>query len=750
MLTHHAAPSRRRPTSPGRWLALAVWSALLLLAGCDNNPHPRGSERTNTLFTAFQERSPRYLDPTASYSNNETPVTYQVYEPLYGYHYLKRPYTLIPKTAQAVTPPHYLDKDGRPLPDDVPGEQVAESVYDIPIRPGILYAPHPAFAKDGQGRYLYHDLTAAQTEGKRSPFDFAELGTRELVADDFVYALKRHTTPRIEAPIYGIFSEYVLGLKEYSEQVRREDAKLRNGLAPSALDKPFLDFRQWPLAGAQALDAHTLRIRLKGKYPQWKYWMAMTFMAPVPWEADKFYAQPGMAKNGLQLQRWPVGTGPYMLKTYEQDRRHVLVRNPNYRDDPYPCEGEPQDEARGLLADCGRPMPFIDTVEFDNEKEKVPFKTKFAQGYLDVPEIERVDWGPDFLADMNDSDAVRQRFTERGFQFPQAIDLSIWYLGFNMQDPVVGWGDTAAQRAKNRKLRQAISIAIDWEEGYGRVFLNKAGEAAHGPLPAGLFGSRHGTAGGYNPVTHRLVNGQAVRRSVDEARALLAEAGYPDGRDEDTGQPLVLNYDFQRAPTPEIKSELDWMIRQFAKLGIQLEVRATDYNQYQDKVLKGRHQIYWAGWLADYPDAENFLFLLYGPNAKSKHEGENISNYENPEYDRRYKQLQLLEDGPAKQKLIDEMVDILRKDAPWSFGYHPYAAGAYQAWVHNGKPSIMVRDMLRFHRLDTDLRTRRLHEWNRPIAWPLAWMAVAGLLLALLALHGYRRRERATALSGKD
>ena len=179
-----------------------------------------------------------------------------------------------------------------------------------------------------------------------------------------------------------------------------------------------------------------------------------------------------------------------MLTEYVQDRRHVMQRNPHFRGEPYPCEGAPCDKEAGLLADCGKTMPFIDTIVTTNEREKVPHKAKFVQGYLDVPEIERVDWGVEFLADMNDSDAVRQRFDERGFQFPKTVDLSLWYLGFNMLDPVVGWGDTPAQRVRNRKLRQALSIAIDWEEGYGRVFLNKAGEAAHGPLPAGLFGSR--------------------------------------------------------------------------------------------------------------------------------------------------------------------------------------------------------------------------------------------------------------------
>jgi len=244
-------------------------------------------------------------------------------------------------------------------------------------------------------------------------------------------------------------------------------------------------------------------------------------------------------------------------------------------------------------------------------------------------------------------------------------------------------------------------------------------------------------------------DGKVVRRSIDEAKRLIAEAGFPDGRDAETGRPLVLNYDFQRAPTPEIKAELDWTIRQFAKLGVQLEIRATDFNQYQEKTLRGKHQIFFGGWVADYPDAENFLFLLYGPNAKSKHEGENVANYESPAFDKRFKQLQLLDDGPAKQKVIDEMVAIVREDAPWMFGYHPYAAGAYAPWVFNGKPGVMGRDMVRYHRIDPAMRAARQHEWNRPVWWPLVLAAAGAVAVAVLAWRAWRRREAAVALAGE-
>ncbi len=741
-------PDPNRSVTSSRRRAWGLASAALMLvatlAGCDNSPLPIGGPESNTLYTAMIENTPRHLDPTASYWSNDTPVTYQVYEPLYGYHYLKRPFTLVPKTATEVVKPQYLDKDGQPLPPDAPGDSVAESVYELRIKPGIVFQPHPAFAKDEQGRYRYHAMPPGGLGSHRTPQDFEHSGTRELVAEDFVYALKRHATTRITTPIAGIFAEYVLGLKEYMALVKAEDAKLRQGLDPASLDKPFLDFRRWPLAGASAPEKHLLRIRIKGKYPQWNYWMSMTFLAPIPWEADAFYAQPGMAERSLTLDRWPVGTGPYMLTEYVQDRRMTMKRNPNYRGEPYPCEGMPGDKEAGLLDDCGKKTPFIDTIVSTVEKEGVPMKGKFRQGYYDIEVFERTDTGMDYVVEMQDSEEVRAEYLAKGFRLPKFSDITSWLIGFNMLDPVIGQGDTPEQQAKNRKLRQAISIAIDWEE-YSKVFPKKGGETAMGPLPGGIFGSRHGTVQGVNPVTHRAAGGQLVRRPIEDARKLLVEAGYPDGRDAKSGRPLVINYDYYALPTPERKAEIDWVVKQFAKLGIQLEVRATDNNQFQDKVRKGKHQVYWLGWLADYPDAENFLFLLYGPNGKTRSDGENTSNYENAEYDALFAKLKLMDDGPEKQQIIDRMNEIVQQDAPWSFGYFPYSSAAVQGWLHNARPTVLIRDPGRYMRLDTATRVAKLREWNRPVWWPVGLGLLVLAAVLWFAVRSFRLRERSTA-----
>jgi ABC-type transport system substrate-binding protein len=177
-----------------RLSVLLLAAFLATLAGCNNNPQASDVAASNTLTSAVIESSPRHLDPTASYWSNDTPYTYQIYEPLYGYHYLKRPFELVPKAASAVVKPTFIGKDGKPLPEDVAGELVVESVYDIPIKQGIKYQPHPAFAQLPNGSYAYHAMKPGELGKRRTPLEFEQSGTRELVAEDFVYALKRHHT----------------------------------------------------------------------------------------------------------------------------------------------------------------------------------------------------------------------------------------------------------------------------------------------------------------------------------------------------------------------------------------------------------------------------------------------------------------------------------------------------------------------------------------------------------------------------
>jgi ABC-type transport system substrate-binding protein len=246
------------------------------------------------------------------------------------------------------------------------------------------------------------------------------------------------------------------------------------------------------------------------------------------------------------------------------------------------------------------------------------------------------------------------------------------------------------------------------------------------------------------PVVDDWVGGRPQRKSIGVALRRLAEAGFPDGRDAKTGQPLVLHLDtVQRGPGD--KPRLDWYRRQFAKLNIQLEIRATDWNRFQEKVRTGNTQLFFLGWNADYPDPENFMFLLNGPQARAKTGGENAANYQNPEYDRLFEQMKNMDDGPERQALIDRMLAIARHDAPWVFGYHPKDYGLAHEWVGNVKPNQMARNGLKFHRLDTGLRERRRAEWNHPAVVPLAILAALAAAAAAGGMVAYRRREARSA-----
>lgn len=710
-------------------------SLVVLLSACSDNPwnspYPAADAGKNTLYSAFSER-PKHLDPVQSYSSNEILLTAQIYEPPLQYHYLKRPYTLIPATTAKMPVAQYFDKNGANLPDGVDAAQIAYTIYEISIKPGIRYQPHPAFAKNEQGRFLYHDLTAEDLAKVYKLADFPHTGTRELTAEDYVFEIKRLAHPRLHSPILGLMSDYIVGLKEYSATLKTA-AEAQAGQEGS---DAYLDLNSYSLEGAQVVDTYTYRIKIKGKYPQFMYWLAMPFFAPVPWEAERFYTQQGLAKKNITLDWYPVGTGPYMLTENDPNRVMILERNPNFHGETYPSEGMQRDEKAGLLVDAGKPLPFIDRVIFSRDKESIPRWNKFLQGYYDASGIGSDSFDQAVQLTGQGEATVTEAMKAQGIRLETEVATSTYYMGFNMLDPVVGGPSQSA-----RKLRQAISIAVDYEE-YVSIFANGRGIPAQGPIAPGISGHRDGKEG-INPVVYDWLNERPQRKPIAVAKALLAEAGYPNGMDAKTGAPLVLYFDVT-ARGADDKSSLDWMRKQFQKINIQLVVRSTDYNRFQDKIRKGNAQIFEWGWNADYPDPENFLILLSGAERKVDNDGQNAANYNNPEYNHLFEQMKNMEDSLERRQIIDHMVKILRHDAPWLWGYHPKDYGLYHAWYGNVKPNKLSNNNIKYFRIDGSLREQKRREWNEPVLWPIAlglMVLVASLVPAVIA---YRRRERGT------
>ncbi|WP_206198518.1 ABC transporter substrate-binding protein [Zoogloea dura] len=699
-----------------------------VLAGCGqvwNDPYPAAERGRSILYSAFTQR-PKHLDPVQSYSEDEATFLYQIYEPPLQYHYLKRPFQLAPGTVESMPVLRQYDQEGRLLPEGGDPARVARSEYEIRIRPGIRYQPHPAFAQGSDGKPLYLDLKAGDVADKRTLADFPQTGTRELTAEDYVYQIKRLAHPRLHSPVLELMGDYIIGLKALHQRLQDDD-KARGGQA-------WIDLRKYSMEGVELVDRYTYRIRLKGAYPQFPYWLAMPFFAPVPHEADRFFAQPGMAERNLTLDGWPIGTGPYMLQENNPNARMTLVRNPNFHGEAYPCEGEAEDKDAGLLADCGKPLPFIDKVVFTREKESIPYWNKFLQGYYDASGVSSDNFDQAVQMGGQGDVALSDEMTAKGIRLNTSVAPTVMYMGFNMLDPVVGGGGERA-----RKLRLALSVAIDQEE-FISVFQNGRGVPAMHPIPPGIFGHRTGEAG-INPQVYDWVDGKPLRKPVEEARRLLAEAGYPGGRDSKTGEPLVVNLDTTGSGMGD-KSTLDWLSKQLRKLDVQLVVRATDYNRFQDKIRKGNAQLFYWGWNADYPDPENFLFLLYGPQGKVKSQGENAANYQNAEYDRLFEQMKAMPDSPERQVIIARMLAILQHDAPWVWGFYEKAYTLQHGWLFNRKPGKIIRNTLKYQRIDVAQRERMRAEWNNPVLWPLFLVLMAGAALVAPAVVHYRRRER--------
>ena len=710
---------------PRTWKLLCLSTLLLVVSACAdlvlNNPYVELDNTGKTIYSSFSER-PKHLDPAKAYSSNEYAIIAQTYEPLFQYHYLKKPYQLEPLLATELPSLRYFDAQGEPLDDTAEQADIAFTEYTLTIKEGVKFQPHPCF-----NPRLLKKLPNNWNEN--SLYDLP-LKTRLLTSGDFIYQIKRLADPASQSPIAGLMANYIVGFSEFAK--RQTDIKQQQPAQPK-----HQRLREMDMLGLTAINRQQFSIRIKGKYPQFINWLAMPFFAPMAWEADAFYAKPTLVKKNMTLDWFPVGTGPYLLSENDPNRRMVLSKNPNFHPEYYPSEAGEEAVALGLLADAGKKLPLNDKVVFSLEKETIPYWNKFLQGYYDASGISSDSFDQAVSFSSIGEVGLTANMLQRGIGLQTAVTTSSYYLGFNMLDKVVGgYSDQA------KKLRQAISIVVDYEE-YISIFQNGRGVPAQGIIPPGIFGHLAAEAG-VNPAVYNWDNGP-VRRSIDEAKRLLSEAGYPNGIDGKTAKPLVLYFDSMDSG-PDSKARLNWLRKQFSKLNIQLVIRGTDYNRFQEKMRNGHAQMFMWGWNADYPDPENFLFLLYGKNAKALHGGENAANYQNAQFDALFEQMSSMANTPQRQKIINQMLDIVRKDAPWLWGFHPKAFSLYHAWYKNVYPNLMANNKTKYINVDTALREQYQVRWNKPVYWPLFIVSIVFIIMLIPAYRIYRRIERAKAL----
>ncbi|HVK05395.1 MAG TPA: ABC transporter substrate-binding protein [Armatimonadaceae bacterium] len=521
---------------------------------------------------------------------------------------------------------------------------------------------------------------------------------REIVARDVVYAFKRMADPKVQCPVAPFFADKIVGWEEYGKGFDAEDEAKRK----AQYDREMEGVRVDPS------DPLTFTVTLSQPYPQLKYLMAMHFTSPQAREAVEHY--------GAEYPRNPVGSGPYTLTEFKSKQRLVLTKNPGRHKDVYPSEGTPADVEAGLLADAGKELPLNDKVVFSVVKESTSSWNLFLQGYLDAAGVGAVN----YQQVVTPSGSLSPELIQKGVSLRKETQMNVYYCAFNMNDPV--WGGLGE---KQKKMRQAVSLAINAQE-YIDILLQGNGLPAQWVLPPSVFGHDDGFKNPYRQYDPDLT----------QAKKLLAEAGYPGGVDSKTGNRLTLYYD-NTATTPLSRMQVGIVQKMIERTGIKVESRSSRPNVFQDKLLKGQHQFIFYGWFADYPDPENFVFLLYGPN---KRPGPNSANYANPEYDRLFEQMRSMDDGPERKAIIEKMRAIAVEDCPWIPVFHSVSLSLSYDWQKNVKAHPIANDYNQYRAIDFEDRARKQRAWNQPNYLPIVVLALIIGVGAIPAIRVVRQR----------
>jgi oligopeptide transport system substrate-binding protein len=563
-------------------------------------------EGTLSVLRTYHPDDIKTLDPAVAYDGISLDVVPSIYETLYQLDYLSEEYRVVPLLAA-----------------DLPQFSADRLSLTIPIRRGIRFADDPCFQS---------------TLGKG----------REVTAHDFTYSLKRLAQSRLKSEGWWLFAERIEGLKEFRELLDRAPPEKRDELLHKGV-----------ISGFQAIDDYTLRIRLRSHTPQLLSLLTLTFTAATPFEAAEAYQD----RDG-HWSRNPVGSGPFRLTEWKRSRRLVLERNPDYHADFYPTEASVRFREWGLLKDSGKPLPFLDRIVIEVLPEPEYAWQRMQSGLLDRMGLGREQASELLLA----SGELRKSFKDKGYEVTSDLGTRVFYLEFNLKDPLLG---------TNRALRQAISTAIRREDVI-EAWSGHAEKMLHA-LPPGVLD---------RPKEPRLLHDYDINR----AKALLAQAGFPEGR-----QLPVLTLDLRGADSAS-RQVGEVLARQLAAIGVKLNVQTNSLPLFLRKLEQGETQIAFSAWGLDYPDAENIFQLL--ASRASVHP--KISS----EYDQLYQRLKQLPNGTERTQIAQKLDTIIQEEAPWVYLFVHRNFELAQPWLKNMRTTELINNRYKYLRVDRDLRRK--------------------------------------------
>ena len=572
---------------------------------------PDAANGTKVLRYAFSVAETGF-DPAQLSDLYSRIVTAHIFDAPLTYDHLARPFKLRPLVAEAMPE----------ITDDY-------KTFTFRLKRGVYFADDPAFG------------------GKR----------RELVAEDFVYSLKRIYDPALKSPGQSTLEdEGIIGLQELREE---------------ALKKGRFDYDR-PVEGLRALDRYTLRVRLRESRPRHLYsWAARDVLGAVAREVVEHY--------GDRIMEHPVGTGPFRLADWRRSSRIVLERNPTYREDRWDAEPNADDvEGQAMLQRLkGRRLPLLDRVEISIIEQAQPRWLSFLNGEQDM--LERVP--PEFIVQAVPGGQVAPNLARRGIRAVRYASPDVTLTVFNMDDPLVG-GYTPEHVA----FRRAIVLGTDIQR---EIAIARHGQAipAQSLLPPLIEGYRpdlRTEMGSYDPA---------------RAKALLDLYGWRDRdgdgwRERPDGSPLVLELNTQ---TDQATRQLDELWKKdMDALGLRAVLKHAQWPENLKSARAGKFMIWRVGSLASTPDGQGALERAYGPSVGKG----NIARFRNADFDRLYEQLKAAPSGAGRQALFDRAVRIVTAYAPYRMHVHRILTDLTYPWIVGYRHPAFWSDWWQFIDID--------------------------------------------------
>ncbi len=533
-----------------------------------------------------------YLDPQQITDLYSTRVANAIFEGLYQFDYLATPARVVPNTASA-------------MPEITDGGRT----WTIRIRPGILFADDAAF------------------KGK----------PRELVADDYVYSIKRRLDPNLKRGGDPAFADLIVGARPVVDA-----AKITGKLDYDA-----------KVDGLQAIDHHTLRIKLTA--------VDYTILERLADLGTYAVAREAIEAAGDDVVTKPVGTGPFRLREWKRGSRVVLEANPKYRSIAFPDSSNP--DLQPLIEVMrGRKLPALSRIEISIIEEQVPELLAFDQGGLDY-----IGLTGSILSRLLDNGKLKPEFERRGIRHHRYTVPALIFTYLNQDDPVVG--GEAPQRIA---LRRAIAMGFNNDE-FIKVFYGGQGLPANQILPPGTSG--------HDPTL-------PSKSSYDPAaaRALLDRFGYKDRngdgfRETPDGKPLVL---VQSSMPDSLSREGDTLwLKNMTAIGVRMTINTQQFNDLLRQSSAGQLMMFNLGFRAQEPSGFSFLATLWGKSPPDL----NRARFRNPDYDAAFEQFLRTPDGPERVALARRMSDVVNAYVPITLQVYPVGNAFAQPWLLGYYPS---------------------------------------------------------------